>query len=158
MDAKTRDRQLRAIANWVNLATPLAFVIASLGRARPRRGPCQLWIADGYRLAFPKAGAFTIGSMVIVPHGTMDELVRYNPHVLEHEEAHAKQWAICAGLPFLPLYAAATAWSKWRTGNNYAANIFEVRADLVKGGYRVPRSEMGKSAQRSKSLEAQRLR
>lgn len=140
MDDTSRDHRLRAIANWVNLTTPLGFAIAWAGRARPRRGPCGLWVAEGYRLGFPAAGAFTIGSVVIVPRGTMSSLLRRNPRLLEHEAAHARQWAICAGLAFLPLYAAATAWSRWRTGTAYAANLFEVGADLAAGGYPAPQT------------------
>ena len=43
--ATSRNHQLRAIANWVNLSTPLGFAVALAGRARPRRGPAGLWIA-----------------------------------------------------------------------------------------------------------------
>lgn len=135
--ATSRNHQLRAIANWVNLSTPLGFAVALAGRARPRRGPAGLWIAEGYRLGFPIAGAFTIGCVVIVPGGTIDRLLARHPRIVEHEAAHATQWAVFLGLPFLPCYLAAVAWSKWRTGTGYASNVFEVRADLASGGYPV---------------------
>lgn len=127
---------VRAIANWLNLATPLGLVVARAGRARLRRGPDRLWIGEGYGWAFPKAGAFTIGSVVITPHQSLDTLVGRNPDLWEHERAHALQWALCLGLPFLPFYLLATIWSQLRTGTNHGANFFEVQAGLAKGGYR----------------------
>ncbi len=126
---------VRAVANWINLSTPLGLVIARVGGAEVRRGPDRLWIADDYRWAGPKAGAFTIGSVVVVPNATLSELLGRHQRLLVHERAHADQWAICLGLPFLPLYAAATAWSQLRTGTNHGANVFETRAGLNAGGY-----------------------
>ncbi len=58
------------------------------------------------------------------------------PTLMEHEDGHAWQYAYCLGLPFLPLYAMAVAWSMVRTGDRASANHFEVQADLLKGGYR----------------------
>jgi len=126
---------LRAVANWVNLSTPLGFAIAAVGRARVHKGPDHLWIAEGYRLGVPVAGAFTVGSVVIVKGRTLADLQTGTPLVLEHEATHAWQWAACLGLPFLPLYLLANAWSWARTRTWYAANSFEVWADLAKGGY-----------------------
>lgn len=125
----------RAAANVVNLSTPLGLAIASLGRAKLRRGPHGLFIAEGYRLSFPIAGAFTVGNVVIVPHGTLAGLESRTPKVLRHEDAHAWQYAYCFGLPFLPAYGIAMAWSQLRTGDRAAANFFEVQADLSDGGY-----------------------
>ena len=39
------------------------------------------------------------------------------------------------GLPFLPAYALAAAWSMWRTGDPASRNVFERRASLALGGY-----------------------
>ena len=41
----------------------------------------------------------------------------------------------CLGLPFLPLYGLAAAWSTWRTGDPASRNPFERGAGLVRGGY-----------------------
>lgn len=131
----SRGLRLRALANWLNLSTPLGLAVAKAGRARLRRGPDRMWLAEGYRPGFPRAGAFTIGSVLMVPGGKLDALVQEHPQIFEHELAHARQWALALGLPFLPLYLAATAWSRLRTGNFHEANIFEVRAGLAKGGY-----------------------
>lgn len=125
---------VRAVANWVNLSTPLGMLIAWTGQARLRRGPNRMWIAEQYRGSFPRAGAFTVGCVVIVPGGLLHDLTRRIPPILEHEEAHATQWALL-GLSFLPCYGVALAWSLLRTGTSHGANVFEVRADLRKGGY-----------------------
>lgn len=99
-----------------------------------------MWLGENYGLRFPRAGAFTVGSVVLVRGHRLEEIEREFPDLIEHEEKHARQWAWCLGLPFLPLYLAATVWSRWRTGTNHGANLFEIRADLAKGGYRpVPR-------------------
>ncbi len=130
-----RADRLRAVANWVNLTTPLGLLVASIGRAQISRGPRRLWLGERYRLRFPDAGAFTMGSVVIVPNGELATLTARHPGVLEHEAAHARQWACCLGLPFLPLYLLANLWSWLLTGTWHGANPFEVRAGLAKGGY-----------------------
>ena len=43
------------------------------------------------------------------------------------------------GLPFLPAYAVASAWSWARTGDPWSRNAFERRAGLAAGGYREAR-------------------
>jgi hypothetical protein len=126
-----RDR-LRRLGNAVNLSTALGLGVARLGRASVRPGPRGLLLAEGYRLPFPVAGAFTVGD-VLVTAGRWD---RHRPGLLEHEERHSWQWFWCAGLPFLPAYGVAMAWSVLRTGDRAAANAFERRAGLVRGGYR----------------------
>lgn len=126
---------VRAIANWLNLSTPLGIAVAVAGGATLRRGPDRLWIAEGYRWRFPKAGAFTVGSVIIVPANSLDALLARYPELIDHERGHASQWAIFLGLPFLPCYALATAWSRLRTGTNHGANPFEIAANLGKGGY-----------------------
>ena len=124
---------MRAVVNWINLTTPLGLLLARLGRAEPRRGPMWLWVADRYRGPAPKAGAFMVqrGARPGRAVGRPDPA---QPGLLEHEKTHAEQWARL-GLFFLPGYLAAIAWSRLRTGTNHGANLFEVRADLLKGGY-----------------------
>ena len=57
------------------------------------------------------------------------------PGLLGHEERHSTQYALCCGIPFLPLYFAAAGWSLWRAGNPGTANPFERHAGLAAGGY-----------------------
>ena len=124
--------RLRRLGNRVNLSTPLGVAIARLGRAAVRPGPRGLLLAEGYRLPFPVAGAFTIGDVLI----TAGRCEPRRPGLLEHEERHSWQWFWCAGLPFLPAYAGCMLWSLARTGDRAAANVFERRAGLALGGYR----------------------
>jgi hypothetical protein len=93
-----------------------------------------LVLAEGYRLRFPVAGAFTVGDVVLTG-GRFAHLLQHQPSVLDHEAHHAEQYAACLGLPFLPLYGFAALWSYARTADWAAANIFEVDAGLEAGGY-----------------------
>lgn len=137
----------RAIANAVNLSTPLGIAVALAGRARLHRERGGLIVAEDYRLRFPIAGAFTVGNVIIVPGRTLSDLATGSPDVLDHEDAHAWQYAYCFGLPFIPAYVAAMGWSWVRTGDRAAANFFEVQADLAKGGYRdYPRRTLREAA------------
>ena len=125
----------RQLGNWVNLSTPLGLAVARLGGADVRRGPRGLLLADGYRLGFPVASAFTIGN-VLLTSASWDELSRTRPGLLQHEEAHTWQWLAWAGLPFLPAYGMCLVWSVLRSGDVGAHNAFERRAGLLLGGYR----------------------
>ena len=124
---------MRRLGNRLNLSTPLGLAVARLGRAQVRPGPRGLLLADGYRLPFPVAGAFTIGD-VLLTAGRWDQ---HPPGLLEHEERHSWQWFWLAGAPFLPAYGLSLVWSVLRTGDRAAANVFERRAGLERGGYRV---------------------
>lgn len=124
---------VRRVANWLNLSTPLGLAVAALGGARVRPGPHGLVLAEGYRLRFPVAGAFTVGD-VIVTASTFDALQRRTPGVLGHELRHAQQYAV-AGVWFGPGYLLASAWSLARTGDTALRNVFERHAGLVTGGY-----------------------
>lgn len=126
--------RVRRLANRVNLATPLGLAIARAGGAALRPGPRGLLLAEGYRWPFPVAGAFTIGNVVLSRHRLAD-LEQWCPGVLRHEDEHAWQWAACLGLPFLPLYAAASALSWVASGDRAAYNPFERAAGLALGGY-----------------------
>lgn len=127
---------VRHVANWANLSTPAGLAIALAGRSRLRRGPRGLILAEDYRPSFPVAGAFTVGDVVIACGRSWDELEQHSPGTLVHEENHTWQWALCLGLPMLPLYLAAMGWSMVRTGDRASANWFEVDADLRLGHYR----------------------
>ncbi|MGH3448566.1 MAG: hypothetical protein ACRDP4_13180, partial [Nocardioidaceae bacterium] len=79
--------QLRGVANLVNLATPLGLLVARAGRATVHRGPRDLRVATGYRLGFPVARAFTVGSVVISRHSA--DWLEARPDLMRHEESHA---------------------------------------------------------------------
>lgn len=130
----SRRHRLRRLGNLVNLSTPLGLAVARLGRAEVSPGPRGLLLADGYRLPFPVAVAFTVGNVLVTRH-RWAELQGRRPALLAHEEAHSWQWFWLAGLPFLPAYGVSLVWSVLRTGDRAAANVFERRAGLVRGGY-----------------------
>lgn len=132
--APTAAERGRRRANLVNLSTPLGLLVARAGRARRRPGPYGLVLAEGYRFRFPVASAFTVGDVIITAH-RFDALLAHLPDLLVHEERHARQYARCLGLPYLPLYALAMGWSVLRTGDRASANVFERSAGLVAGGY-----------------------
>lgn len=130
VDAHSR----RRLANWVNLSTPAGLAVAKLGGARLRPGPRGLWLADHFRWRFPRAGAFTVGDVLLTRHD-WDDLDRRRPDLLRHEEEHAWQYVASLGLPFLPLYGAGALWSLLRTGDHASRNPFERGAGLEPGGY-----------------------
>jgi hypothetical protein len=122
---------LRQWWNAINLTTPLGLVLALASGCTMQRGPLGLVLATGYRWPFPDGGAFTVGNVVLFrPRKAI------TPQLLDHESRHATQYAWCAGLPFLVLYAAAVGWSLLRTGDTASRNVFERRAGLAAGGYR----------------------
>jgi hypothetical protein len=130
---------LRRTVNAVTLATPLGLALAATGRAHLLRGPRGTLLAVGYRsrVPAPRARAVTVGDVVLLRMDA-DELARL-PGLVRHEVRHTEQWAGGLGLLGFPLaYAVASAWSWWRVGDAATANLFEVGAGLVDGGYRRP--------------------
>ena len=130
MNARHR---VRALANALNLSTPLGLVVAALGGATVARGPDGLLLATGYRLPVPPAPAFTLGNVVMARDPGIFER---RPALLIHEARHATQYACCAGLPMVVLYVLAAGWSWVRCGDPASYNVFERRAGLLDGGYR----------------------
>lgn len=126
--------KVRHQLNWINFSTLLGLGVARFGGAEVKRGPMKLYLADHYRWKFPAGSAFTVGDVVLTRYD-IDALLARRPHLLEHEEAHSRQWMACLGLPFLPLYALSMGWSWLRTGDRAARCFFERGADLAKGGY-----------------------
>lgn len=126
---------LRWVGNVCNLSTPAGLLIARLGGCRLRLGPRGLILAEGYRLRFPFAYAFTVGNVILI----RTRLADCTRDLLDHEEAHSWQY-LGTGPLFLPLYALATAWSWLRSGDGAAYNFFERQAGLARGGYRTDRS------------------
>ncbi len=92
-------------------------------------------LGEGYRFAFPLAGAFTVGN-VLITGTSWEALLRVYPGLLRHEERHSWQYFYCLGLPFFPLYTVCMGWSLLRTGDRAAGNFFERQAGLELGGYR----------------------
>ena len=126
---------VRAVGNALNLSTPLGLLVAAAGRSRLRTGPEALVIAENYRLPLPRAGAFTIGGVVLVPGTDLAAVEMRAPGTTHHEARHSWQYFWFLGLPFLPLYAAASGWSWLRTGDAWSRNWFERNAGLDRGGY-----------------------
>ena len=127
--------RLRQVANWLNLSTPLGLLVARLGRARTEDGPDGLVLARGYRLRVPTAPAFTVGNVVLIR--VDDTALARRPRLLVHESRHATQYAFCLGPLMIPLYGLAAAWSWLRVGHPATYNVFEQRAGLADGGYRL---------------------
>lgn len=125
---------VRNVGNVFNLSTPLGLLLALAGRGRLRMRH-GLIVADRAALPLVTASALTVGSVVLVPHRTLEEASAQIPGLLQHESEHAWQYAYCLGLPFLPLYLLATAWSWLRARDRASANFFEVQAGLALGGY-----------------------
>ncbi len=122
----------------VNATTPLGLLLAACARTRVRRGPRGLLLATGYRWRLPFAAAFTVGNVVLFRAGPDEALA--NPVLLGHEERHATQYAWCLGVPFLPLYFLAAAWSLIRTGNPGSANFLSA---MRAPGRRLPAGHSG---------------
>jgi hypothetical protein len=125
--------QARRAVNLLNGSTAAGILVAAAGRARLSRAPAGLLIGAGYRLPVPVAPAFTVGNVVLT---RMDAaaLAAAGP-LLRHEARHATQYACCGGLPMIPAYLLAAAWSWALTADFGARNVFERRAGLADGGY-----------------------
>ena len=130
----TSAQWVRRVGNVVNLTTPLGLLVSVLGRARLRPGPRGLLLAERYRLPFPRAGAFTVGDVLITGSDWPTMLRRY-PNLIRHEEGHSWQYLYCLGLPFYPAYLLCMGWSWLRTGDRAARNLFERQAGLDLAGY-----------------------
>ncbi|MEU4197049.1 hypothetical protein AB0E69_34465 [Kribbella sp. NPDC026611] len=125
-------QRVKLIGNFVNLSTLAGFLVCALGRATLTRGPRGLFFANGYKLGFPVAGAFTIGNVVLSKH---DRSYFDDAHLVRHEERHSWQYFCLLGLPMLPLYVVAVVVSFLLTGDTASRNPFERLASLKEGGY-----------------------
>ncbi|GAA1572366.1 hypothetical protein GCM10009804_30910 [Kribbella hippodromi] len=123
---------VKVIGNFVNLSTLTGLLAGLLGRATFTRGPRGLIFANGYKLGFPIAGAFTIGNVVLSKH---DRAYFDNPALVRHEERHSWQYFCLIGLPMLPLYVIGVVVSFLLTGDPASRNPFERLANLKDGGY-----------------------
>ena len=125
--------RIKRIVNLLNGSTALGCAVATLGRARIGAGPRGLVVATGYRLPVPAAAAFTIGNVVTTRHDRT--WLEDRPLLVRHEERHTWQYVVCLGLPMIPLYLTAAAWSYLRGGDPAVHNAFERLAGLADGGY-----------------------
>lgn len=126
--------RLRQTANALNLSTLAGLTLAVLSKTKIQPGPDGLILGTDYQYLLPIAGAFTVGNVIF--YRADRAFIDSRPQLLAHEASHSTQYALCLGLPFLPLYFAAAAWSWWRTGDLGSRNIFERQAGLARGGYR----------------------
>ncbi len=124
--------QVRRALNAANGSTALGLLVAAAGRARLSRGPRGLVLATGFAVPFP-ARAFTLGDVIVTAYDRPWLLAR--ARLLRHEERHSWQYVACLGLPMLPLYVVASAWSWLRGGDPGVHNVFERLAGLEDGGY-----------------------
>jgi hypothetical protein len=124
--------RVRQVFNVVNLSTLVGLLLGLAGRARFEKAKDGLVLARGWRLP-AHASAVTIGNVVLLRLD--DAALAARPTLLTHEARHASQYACCLGLPMLPLYVLAAAWSWLRCRDFSSYNVFEVRAGLSDGGY-----------------------
>ena len=125
--------RVKEVVNAANGSTLLGLAVAGAGRARIRRGPRGLVLATGYRFDLPRASAFTVGNVVVTKHD--EDWWERRPRLLVHEERHSWQYVAMLGLPMLPLYGVAAAWSYLRGRDHSTHNVFETAAGLEDGGY-----------------------
>jgi len=128
--------RVKAVLNAVNGSTLLGLGIAKLGSARISTGPRGLLLATGFGIDFPRARAFTVGNVVVSKHDAA--WLSERPRLLAHEERHSWQYVGCLGLPMIPLYLLAAAYSFLRGGDPFVHNAFERLAGLEDGGYAPP--------------------
>ncbi|MFI7066135.1 hypothetical protein ACIBL3_34425 [Kribbella sp. NPDC050124] len=125
-------QRVKVVGNFLNLSTLAGLLVGVIGRASFSRGPRGLFFANGYKVKFPVASAFTIGNVVLSKHERAyfddDALVR-------HEERHSWQYFCLIGLLLWPLYVVGVVVSWCLTGDPASRNPFERLAGLKDGGY-----------------------
>jgi hypothetical protein len=130
------------VVNWVNLSTPLGLLVARIGGAtRTKRGR-GTYVCTGYRLGFPRAGAFTVGCVIITRHD--DTWLGSRPLLLRHEDRHCTQYAILLGPVMVPLYLVGVGFSYLVAGDHSSYNPFERLAGLRDGGYPPPATRLSR--------------
>lgn len=126
---------LRRVLNLANGSTLLGLAVGAASRSSLGPGPDGLVLATGSRLPLHGTKAVTLGDVVVTGEDA-GWLLRH-PRLLAHEGRHSWQYAACLGLPMLPLYGVAAAWSYVRGGDFGVHNAFERWAGLEDGGYPV---------------------
>lgn len=125
--------RVRQVLNAVNGSTLLGLALGAASRCTFRHGPDGLLLATRSRLPLRGAAALTVGDVILTPRDAA--FLRERPRLLAHEGRHSWQYAACLGLPLLPLYGLAAAWSYLRGGDVGVHNPFERWAGLEDGGY-----------------------
>jgi hypothetical protein len=125
--------RVRQVLNAVNGSTLLGLALGAASRSTFRHGPDGLLLATRSRLPLRGAAALTVGDVVLTSRDAA--FLRERPRLLAHEGRHSWQYAACLGLPLLPLYGLAAAWSYLRGGDLAVHNAFERWAGLEDGGY-----------------------
>ncbi len=125
--------RVRQALNALNGSTLLGLAIAVGSGARLSVADRGTVLATRSRLRLPGAAAFTVGDVVLTHHD--GAWLADRPRLLRHEQRHSWQYAACLGLPMLPLYGVAAAWSALRGGDVAVHNAFERWAGLEDGGY-----------------------
>jgi hypothetical protein len=136
--------KVRAVANILNLSTPLGLLIALIGARRVSRGPHGLLFAYGYLLPIPDVPAFTVGNVILL---RLDDGLERHPTLLIHEERHTTQYAWSLGPVMIALYLVAAGVSWLMCGCFACYNPYERLAGLDDGGY--DRHEVRPSFKRS---------
>lgn len=134
--------RVRTVLNWLNLSTPLGLLIARIGGATIAKHGRGTYLATGYRLRFPVASAFTIGSVIDSKHDRAYFADR--PRLLQHEDRHCTQYAFVLGVVMLPLYFACVGFSYAVAGDHSSYNPFERLANLADGNYPPPTSRFAR--------------
>ena len=128
--------RVRTVINWINLSTLLGLAIAKIGGATITRRGRGTYLATGYRFNFPVASAFTVGSVIDTKHDLA--YLQDRPLLLQHEDRHCTQYAVCVGVVMLPLYFLCVGISYALAGDHSSYNPFERLANLSDGGYPPP--------------------
>ncbi|MBO3750832.1 hypothetical protein J5X84_32570 [Streptosporangiaceae bacterium NEAU-GS5] len=129
-----RAHRTRQILNYANLSTPAGLLIGRLGGGRAVRHETGLVLVYGCRLIPPRAGAFTVGSVVMTKRPPEEDYL--SGRLLAHEARHAWQWSGCVLVPLgAVLYLLALTASYVICGDPGSWNVFERMANLEDGGY-----------------------
>jgi hypothetical protein len=123
---------VKLVGNLLNLSTVAGLLLGVVGRARFSWGPRGLIFANGYRIKFPVAGAFTVGNVVLSKH---ERAYFEDEALVRHEERHSWQYFFLIGLLMWPLYVVGVVVSWLLTGDPASRNPFERLANLKDGGY-----------------------
>ena len=118
----------RHLLNTINLSTFLGLTIAHFLGGKVFKLDNQMYINYGRKGKYQKAGAITIGDVILAKG-------RLSDNVIKHETIHAEQFAKYWGIPFLALYSLASIKSFIMYRNRWQGNIYEIQAGLVDGEY-----------------------
>jgi hypothetical protein len=122
------DNNKRHRLNNINLSTFLGLTIAHFLGGKVFQLDNQMYINYGRKGKYQKAGAITIGDVILAKG-------RLSDNVIKHETIHGEQFAKFGGLVFLALYSFASIKSFILYRNRWQGNIYEIQAGLVDGEY-----------------------